>query len=201
VKFGIDVSVTFSCCEISENRCHENCALLWGVNELLSIFTVWFPCKRSSHVLMIREFYENRRREGRTSLLIVSEIAFKPVLWKYDILKVKNHLATLCNALWSVSFAILRWEYRIIISLFYNLTHGFFSWSGLVFSVFCIVLFFCVRTVLCVLYCLVLLCCSLLFIVLSSYVFDCIYCTLTVPPGVNPIAINKYLSVCIRSQR
>ena len=47
-------------------------------------------------------------------------------------------------------------------------------------------------------YCiLVLLCCSLLFILLCSCyvcVLDCIYFTLTLPPGVNPIAVNKYLS-------
>jgi hypothetical protein len=49
------------------------------------------------------------------------------------------------------------------------------------------------------LYSSVLLCCSLLFILLCSSscyvsVLDCIYCTLTLPPGVNPIAVNKYLS-------
>jgi hypothetical protein len=47
------------------------------------------------------------------------------------------------------------------------------------------------------LYSSVLLCCSLLFILLcsSSYyvcVFECIYCTLTLPQSVNPIAVNKY---------
>jgi hypothetical protein len=50
------------------------------------------------------------------------------------------------------------------------------------------------------LYSSVLLCCSLLFILLCSSscyvcVLDCIYCTLTLPPGVNPIAVNKYLSI------
>jgi hypothetical protein len=50
------------------------------------------------------------------------------------------------------------------------------------------------------LYSSVLLCCSLLFILrCSSYcyvcVFDCIYCTSTLPQSVNPIAVNKYLSV------
>jgi hypothetical protein len=49
------------------------------------------------------------------------------------------------------------------------------------------------------LYLSVLLCCSLLFILLCSSscyvcVLVCIYCTLTLPPGVNPIAVNKYLS-------
>jgi hypothetical protein len=54
----------------------------------------------------------------------------------------------------------------------------------------------------------VLLCCSMLFILLcssSSYVcvFDCIYCTLTLPPGVNTITVYKYLSVsrCLISAR
>ena len=45
----------------------------------------------------------------------------------------------------------------------------------------------------------VLLRCSLLFILQCSYcyvcVFDCIYCTSTLPQGVNPIAVNKYRSV------
>ena len=41
--------------------------------------------------------------------------------------------------------------------------------------------------------------CSLLFNLLSSSssyvrVLVCIYCTLTLPPGVNPIAVNRYLS-------
>jgi hypothetical protein len=50
------------------------------------------------------------------------------------------------------------------------------------------------------LYSSVLLCCSLLFILLCSSscsvcVFDCIYCTLTLPPGVNPIAVDIYLSI------
>jgi hypothetical protein len=41
----------------------------------------------------------------------------------------------------------------------------------------------------------------LLFILLSSSsyvcVFDSIYCTLTLPPDVNPIAVNKYLYIYI----
>jgi hypothetical protein len=39
------------------------------------------------------------------------------------------------------SNCVLRWEYCIVISLvfLYNLTHGFFTWSGLVFYVFCVV--------------------------------------------------------------
>jgi hypothetical protein len=46
----------------------------------------------------------------------------------------------------------------------------------------------------------VLLCSLLLFILLwssSCYVcvLNCIYCTLTLPPGVNPIAVNKYISI------
>jgi hypothetical protein len=50
------------------------------------------------------------------------------------------------------------------------------------------------------LYSSVLLCCSLLFILLCSSscyvcVLVCIYCTVTLPPGVNPIAVNKYLSI------
>jgi hypothetical protein len=50
------------------------------------------------------------------------------------------------------------------------------------------------------LYSSVLLCCSLLFILLCSSscyvcVVVCIYCTLTLPPGVNPITVNKYLSI------
>ena len=51
------------------------------------------------------------------------------------------------------------------------------------------------------LYSSVLLCCSLLFILLCSStscyvsVLDCIYSTLTLPPGVNPVAVNKYLSI------
>ena len=41
---------------------------------------------------------------------------------------------------------------------------------------------------------------SLLFILLCSSscyvrVFDCIYCTLTLLPGVNPITVNKYLPI------
>jgi hypothetical protein len=48
------------------------------------------------------------------------------------------------------------------------------------------------------LYSSVLLCCLLLFILpcSSSYVcvLVCIYSTLTLPPGVNPITVNKYLS-------
>ena len=52
------------------------------------------------------------------------------------------------------------------------------------------------------LYSSVLLCCSLLFILLCSSscyvcVLDCIYCTLTLPLGVNQIAVNKYLSVLL----
>jgi hypothetical protein len=48
----------------------------------------------------------------------------------------------------------------------------------------------------------VFLCCSLLFILLCSSfcyvrVFYCIYCTLTLPPGVNPVAVNIDLSVCL----
>jgi hypothetical protein len=79
-----------------------------------------------------------------------------------------------------------------------------------------------VFSVLCVLCCFILLChgtisvllysfsmlpysslllyCSFLFILLccsTSYVcvLYCIYCTSAVPPGVNPIAVNKYLSI------
>jgi hypothetical protein len=54
----------------------------------------------------------------------------------------------------------------------------------------------------------VLLCCSLLFILLcspfsSSYVciLDCIYCALTLPLGVNPIAVNKYLTMILGNSR
>ena len=52
------------------------------------------------------------------------------------------------------------------------------------------------------LYSSILFCCSLLFILLcfsSCYVcvVDCIYCTLTMPPGVNPIAVNNYLCICL----
>jgi hypothetical protein len=49
----------------------------------------------------------------------------------------------------------------------------------------------------------VLLCCSLLFILQCSSscyvcVFDCIYCTLTLPQGVNPIAVNIYLRIYLK---
>ena len=70
-------------------------------------------------------------------------------------------------------------------------------------SVLCVVCCFillCHGTFSVLLYSSILLCCSLLFILLSSSSFyvcvlDCIYCTLTLPPGVNPIAVNKYLSI------
>jgi hypothetical protein len=71
--------------------------------------------------------------------------------------------------------------------------------------VFCVVLFFCVMVQSSMLlYSSVLLHSSLLFILLCSSscylcVFDCIYCTLTLPLGVNPIAVNKHLSI-IRSK-
>jgi hypothetical protein len=74
--------------------------------------------------------------------------------------------------------------------------------------VFYVVLFFYVTVQISVLlysfsvllYSSVLLCCSLLLILLcsSSYyicVLDCIYCTLTLPPGVNPIAVNIHPSI------
>ena len=63
--------------------------------------------------------------------------------------------------------------------------------------VFYVVLFFYVMVQFSVLlYSSVLLCCSLLFILLCSSscyvcVLDCIYSTLTLPPGVNQIAVNK----------
>jgi hypothetical protein len=76
--------------------------------------------------------------------------------------------------------------YSVLCSmLFYFLCHAAFSVLLYSFSV--------------LLYSSVLLCCSLLFILLCSSscyvcVLDYIYCTLTLPPGVNPIAVNKYLS-------
>jgi hypothetical protein len=50
------------------------------------------------------------------------------------------------------------------------------------------------------LYSSVLLYCLLLFIFLCSSscyvcVFDCIYCTSTLPPGINPVTVNKCVSV------
>ena len=102
-----------------------------------------------------------------------------------------------------------RWEYCIVISLFFfvQLDIWFLYLIGIVFCVFCVVLFFYVMVQFSVLlysfsvllYSSVSLCCSLLFILLCSScyacVFDSIYCTSTLPPGVNPIAVNKYLSI------
>jgi hypothetical protein len=59
-------------------------------------------------------------------------------------------------------------------------------------------------TILCV-NCILLCCtvhvtyCSVFFFLLCMYcfVFDCIYRTLTLLPGLNPVAVNKYLSICI----
>jgi hypothetical protein len=52
-------------------------------------------------------------------------------------------------------------------------------------------LFFCVISLFIVIYC------SMFFFLLCMYclVFDCIYFTLTLSAGVNPIAVNKYLSI------
>jgi hypothetical protein len=74
-------------------------------------------------------------------------------------------------------------------------------------SVLCSMLFyfsmswyiFCVSVLFSVLlYSSVLICCSLLLILVCSSscyicVLVCIYCTLTLPPGVNPIAVNIYI--------
>jgi hypothetical protein len=108
---------------------------------------------------------------------------------------------------------VLRWKCCIVI-IFLQLDTWFvyLIWIGILCvlcCVSCVVLFFCVMVQFSVLlysfsvllsYS-VLLYCSLLFILLCSSscyvcVFDCIYRTLTLPPGVNPIAVNKYLSLC-----
>jgi hypothetical protein len=87
---------------------------------------------------------------------------------------------------------------------FVQLDTWFLYLIWIVFYVFCvvfyIVLFFCHATFSVLLYSSVLMCCSLLFILLCSSscyvcVLVCIYCTFTLPPGVNPIAVNEYLSI------
>jgi hypothetical protein len=83
----------------------------------------------------------------------------------------------------------------------FSVVSSMLFYSSMLRYIFCVPVLFSV--LLCsfsvLLYSSVLLCCSSLFILLcsSSYyvcVHDCIYCTLTVTPGVNPIAVNKYLS-------
>ena len=70
-----------------------------------------------------------------------------------------------------------------VLCCFIFLCHGTFSVLLYSFSV--------------LLYSSLLLCCSLLFILLCSScyvcILVCIYCTLTLPPGVNPTVVNKYL--------
>jgi hypothetical protein len=70
--------------------------------------------------------------------------------------------------------------------------------------VLCWFILLCHGTFSVLLYYSVLLCCSLLFILLCSScyvcVLDCVYCTLTLPPGVNPIAVNIYLSIYLDSR-
>ena len=71
--------------------------------------------------------------------------------------------------------------------LFYSSMSWYNSLCYCIFSLCCcILLFYCT-----VHWYLIFLCSS------SSYVcvFDCIYCRLTLPPGVNPIAVNKYPSI------
>jgi hypothetical protein len=99
------------------------------------------------------------------------------------------------------------------------LTRGFFTWSELYFmcSVLSVLLCHVTFSVLlyyflcyCILsqcYCTLLFCCAVscylffcvllfmyIYLTIYIYIYIYIYCTLTLPPGVNPIAVNKYLS-------
>jgi hypothetical protein len=99
---------------------------------------------------------------------------------------------------------VFKWEYCIVFSLNFLYNWHMVSLPDLdwyyMCCVFCVVLFFCVMVQFSVLlYSSVLQYCSLLFILLCSSshyvcVFDCIYRTVTLPPGVNPVALNTYLS-------
>ena len=58
-------------------------------------------------------------------------------------------------------------------------------------TILCVSVFFCVIVPFIVIYCSVFLLC------MYCFVFDCIYCTCTLTPRVNQIAVNKYLSIVI----
>jgi hypothetical protein len=77
-----------------------------------------------------------------------------------------------------------------VLCWFILLCHGTFSVLLYSFSV--------------LLYSSVLLCCWLLFILLCSSCYvcvcDCIYCTLKLPPDVNPITVNKYLTLTLKTK-
>ena len=129
--------------------------------------------------------------------MYITEVKWSELMWSwvrlYGAVNVYNFF---------FSNYVFRWEYCIVILFLYNLTHGFFTWSGLVFCVFCVVLFFYVMVQFSVLlYSSVILYCSLLFILLFSFFLLCVctwlymYRTLTLPPGVNQVAVNKYLTI------
>jgi hypothetical protein len=102
-------------------------------------------------------------------------------------------------------FQNMYWDGRTVSKLVFFLqlnTCFFFTWSGLVFSVFSVVcsVFFillyhgtilCVTVFLCIIVLFIIIYCSVLFLCTYCFIFDCTYCTLTLPPVVNPRAVKK----------
>ena len=109
---------------------------------------------------------------------------------------------------------VLTWEYCIVISFLFSCTTWhmvslrdlnwcflyyllcvlccfILLWHGTILSV--TVLFLCVTVFFCVIVLFTFTYFSVFFFLLCMYcfVFDCIYSTLTLPPGANPIAVNK----------
>jgi len=75
--------------EFRQNQCHESDSLV----SALSTVAVRSECKSvQQHMILstVCVFSENRLTEGRIGLPGVYKIAFALVLWKYDILTVKN---------------------------------------------------------------------------------------------------------------
>jgi hypothetical protein len=141
----------------------------------------------------------DRRNEVKWSEVWITEVNWSELEW-----------ALWCDKCVYKDFSdyVLRLEYCRV--MFFFTTWHMVSWPNLDWYFQC--------SLLCVLCCFILLChgtiirvtvffCvivlfivtyfSVFFFLLCMYcfIFYCIYCTSTLPPGVNPIAVNKYLSI------